>query len=989
MKKFSLLLLWTLLSFSSYAFEMDGNGDTPTPTLTIELTDELRLGKALEDLGYLREDPWSSYYAPIHELIIKGQVYAVDFPEMNKIMELQTLNLSQATIEDNSVPAQSFGFDDPNLFPFGNGSITTVTLPTTITKIENEAFIACGSLSSVNFNELTSLREIGNSAFRECGSLVEVNLPATTVIIGTNAFQNCSSLSAINIASNNPKYVSEDGVLYDRSPRVLTLYPIGKSAENVVVSEGTVAIADYVFSNRYDLQSITLPNSLKTIGVAAFSGCGSLSNIQLGNSLETIGRQAFSNTSIESIQFPSTLKTIETASFAGCRMLKSVVLPSSLLTLESSMFSGCSSLESVDFSAVSSLTELGYHQFKNCSMLKTIDLSSLTKLNMLGEGCFAGCSSLESVITPSSIVAIDYGAFEDCTSLKSFDFKNIQSIGTNAFVNCSSLQSIHVPESLNSIGESVFAGCTAVESITVDNNNWDFEVEDGILYYKANDGRHIVFVPMNNPTENIVLAQEVTEIPNYAFAGNQNIKRITFTGTSMVRIGDFAFTGCSNLESVDYSHTLSNLEYIGESAFEDCTQLKSFNLTGAKSLVDLRGLAFRNCESLESLDFSDTNVKMYAYNVFAGCSNLSELKLNNTYENLANEIVSGCYNLKEILLSGAIGYTWTVNTEAFANSGIENIVIGEGSKVFQGGGEFVLINNSKKLFMVAPAVTGKFEIPEGVTDCEWGAFASNPAIEIIHLPSTYTGGHDAFSSLSKLSAYEVATANANYIASNGLLLNSTGDKLLSLPSMLGVEFSLPSGIKSIGNKSISQNPILEKLILGEDVESLDYYAIHSAAELTSITLGENFKSFSDMCIMECKKLKEITILSKVVPQVYNYTFGWYMGAGITFYVPEDMVDLYKADAAWDVYNVQPIGATSNPEVSSDQFKVYVDNGVVVVETLIEGACMTIYDVNGKVVDSVKLISGRTELNTTLRDGSFILAAITINGESVFVRKLML
>ena len=993
MKRFTLLFLWVLIALPLLAMGVGGDepSETPTPTLTIELSDDLRLSKALEDLGFLRDDPMMGglYYAPIHELIIKGKILAVDFAEMNKVQELQTLNLSESTVEDNRVPAQSFGFDDPNLFPFGNGTITNVILPSSITSIGNEAFIACRSLSSVNFEDLTSLRSIGNSSFKECSSLRSVYLPVTATSIGNNAFANCSSLESVDVADGNVAYISEEGVLYQRSPKSLILFPKGKIVESFAISEGTISIADRVFMDRYDLKSISMPNSVKTIGVSAFASCSNLESIILSTSLESIGDQAFFSSGLVNIDLPNGLKEIGGAAFSGSYNLKNVVFPSSLQIIGTSSFSGCSSLETADFSLVNSLTEVPYALFSNCSNLKSVNLSHITDIKYIGESAFANCSSLETIEISGSVKEIHFGAFQNCNILKSFEFKNVETILNVAFANCSSLESLVIPATMKYIGESVFAGCTSIASIEVDGDNWDFEVgEDGILY-NVSVGRNIIFVPINNPIEHIVFDSEVQVIPNYAFAGNQNLKSITFTASFLTKIGESAFMGCSNLTSVNFQAGVPNLESIGSSAFEDCVSLESINFSGANKLVEMGGLAFKNCEMLEILDFSSSSVQAYGYQTFAGCSNLSELKLNNNYENMSSEIISGCFRLSDILLSGGLTSSWSVSGSAFTNSGVSNIVIGEGSTIFQGGGAMVLIDNGAKIFMVAPGVTGNLLIPDGVIGSEWSAFDSRPVIDTLTLPASYTGEIDPFAVLNSLKAYDVAQDNPQYSAKDGLLLNSEGDKLVAFPSNLAVEYIVPSGIKSLGANAISQNSLLERLTFGSVVEYLDNNSISNCSALKSITLSENFKGFADMAVMNCNNLTDITILGSQVAEVFSFSFGWFLAEGFTVYVPEDMLDLYKAESSWDQYNVQVIGSTSTPEVSDDMFNVYSENGVVVVETLVDGAKLSIFDINGKMIETVNLLSNRTEIHLSGKTNTVVIASLSINGERVFVRKLVL
>lgn len=989
MKRFTLLLLWTFITIPFYVFGAGiERSESVTPTLSLELSDELRLGKALEDLGYSRDDPWSGvYYAAINELIITGKVHSEDFAEMNKIQELFVLNLEGATIEGNKIPAQSFGFDDPVLAPFGNEYLEEVLLPTTIRTIENEAFIACSNLRSINLDQLLDLSTIGSMAFKACRSLKTVDIPSKVVSIGSFAFADCNSLSAINVSPENPKFISNDGVFYERSPMRAIVYPMAKSAQEVVILEGTEEIADNFMVYRQDLETLILPNSLKRVGASAFARCFNLQNVTLGESLEIIDRESFFSTKIKSIVFPSTLKEIGVGAFARCASLEDISLPSSLELLYSTAFANCTSLKSVVFPLSSNIKELEANIFRDCLSLEKIDLSSLTSLTVIDEFAFQRCENLSEALLPESIKHIYNGAFEGCKVLKSIDLKGVETLSEKAFLNCESLTSIHIPESLISVGESVFAGCIGVESITVDENNWNFAVEDGILYNSNETGKHIVFVPVNNLVENITLAAEVEEIPNYAFEGNQNIKTITFLG-DVAKIGTSAFSGCTNLTSFVDKKGFEKLDRIGDAAFKDCPNFVGLDLTNATNLTYIGTSAFSNCSSISSFDLSNTKVEEIAPNILSGCLNINELKFSSVTNGFGHSMVDGCALLTEVTIPASIIYISKINSQAFIGSGITTINVDPLSTILQGGGSTVLTNNATQLFMVAPAISGSLEIPEGVTSISTSAFICKPEIETIVLPASYTGFSNVFSSLLSLKSFEVAEGNTQYSSKDGLLLNYAGDKLMALPMNIGVEYQMPEGPKVIASNSISQNTIVEMLTLAPGLESIEANGISGCTSLKSMTIPEGFKTFADRAVMSCSNLKEVTILAREVPQVSNYSFGWSMGAGMTFFVPEDMIDLYKAESAWDVYNVQPIGSVSNPEIKNDEFNVYADNGTIVVETLVEGATATLFDINGQVIGSRVINGSRVQMSVPSRS-SVVFVTIRVASEQVFVKKLAL
>ena len=172
------------------------------------------------------------------------------------------------------------------------------------------------------------------------------------------------------------------------------------------------AIGSGAFEGCISLESISLPDGLKSIDDYAFSECTSLESISLPDGLSTIGQYAFSEcTSLESIRLPDRLNTIGIFAFRRCTSLKSIALPDSVTTIE--------------------------------------------------WGTFLGCTNLKSVTLPDGLESIVDKAFQECTSLESISLPDgLKSIGDEAFNGCTSLKSITLPDGLSSIHEYTFFRCS-------------------------------------------------------------------------------------------------------------------------------------------------------------------------------------------------------------------------------------------------------------------------------------------------------------------------------------------------------------------------------------------------------------------------------------------------------------------------------------------------------------------------------------------------
>ena len=155
-------------------------------------------------------------------------------------------------------------------------SLTSVTIPNGVISIGGSAFQGCSSLTSITIpNGVTS---IGNYAFYRCSSLTSVTIPNSVGNIGYAAFHNCRSLNSINVASGNGYFSSIDGVLYDNPRETLIQCPGARTSLTIPNSVTTIGERAFIYCR--DLTSVTIPNSVTSIGGGAFYSCNSLTSIK-------------------------------------------------------------------------------------------------------------------------------------------------------------------------------------------------------------------------------------------------------------------------------------------------------------------------------------------------------------------------------------------------------------------------------------------------------------------------------------------------------------------------------------------------------------------------------------------------------------------------------------------------------------------------------------------------------------------------------------
>ena len=236
---------------------------------------------------------------------------------------------------------------------------------------------------------------------------------------------------------------------------------------SLTIPNSVTTIGEEAFSNCTELKgSLTLSNSLKTIGDRAFYMCNNLNgSLTIPNTVTTIGISAFENCIgfNGNLTIPNSVTTIGESTFRNCQgFTGDLTIPSSITTIEANTFSGCYGFNG-KLTIPNTVTTIGFSAFDNCRGFKG-DLTIPNSVTTIGEWAFWRCTGFNGNLTLSnSVTTIGRWAFDGCTGFTGNLIlpNSITTIENSAFIGCSGFNGhLTLPNSITTIGETVFEGCS-------------------------------------------------------------------------------------------------------------------------------------------------------------------------------------------------------------------------------------------------------------------------------------------------------------------------------------------------------------------------------------------------------------------------------------------------------------------------------------------------------------------------------------------------
>lgn len=430
--------------------------------------------------------------------------------------------------------------------------LKVLKLPNTVKYIGNLAFCGNSALETIELSK--NLIYLGDFSFAACCSLTYLELPESIRYLGQGCFRDClwekfvipKSVECIKgnpmtrfigsiYESNSPYYIKKNNCIYSIDQKTIIA---SEKEVNSSLLNGVCHIAGGAFIKcRFD--KLTIPDTIISIGNAAFYECYTFKEISIPNSVKTIGENAFFGCALKEVSIPNSVNEIGKSAFGSCQYLTKISLSTSIESLNDRTFINCGSLERI---------EIPNH------------------VEHIGSCVFDGCKNLNEVILPDGL----------------------KTIGDYVFNGCGQLEKITIPSSVTYIGKNPFVNCRCkVKSLSQ-----HFIIKNGLLF--SSDMKTLISCLYDS--EVIDIPKGVELIGDSAFSNCSNIVHLTIPNT-VKTIGSFAFCDCRLLKSISIPKSVQKIE---NSSFLDCKNLEVIRILNKE--IDIDPFQFsRDCDSLKAI----------------------------------------------------------------------------------------------------------------------------------------------------------------------------------------------------------------------------------------------------------------------------------------------------------------------------------------------------------------------------------------------------
>ncbi len=672
---------------------------------------------------------------------------------------------------------------------------------------------------------------------------------------------------------------------------------------------GSGAMADYASASaapwaEEDVYAVAVEEGVTHVGKYAFSGLF-LDSVTLPESLESIGVSAFDGTGVTEAHFAGNLKQWreDVSKGSGNGSVTDVIVMDKDVTYQGE---GFSLANGVVTSRVENLPQSFKKEYKD--YVFEVVFVGVTQIGNHACASFSGNSeetltNMRKVTIPDGVASIGERAFSGCSGLTSVTIpEGVTRIGGGAFANCSGLTSVTIPDSVTSIGGYAFQGCSGLKGVYIT----DLEAWCNIVFENDNSNplpyAHNLYLN-RKLVKDLVIPDGVTSIGNFAFQYCSSLTSVTIPDgvtsigmsafsscsgltsvtipDSVTSIGGFAFFGCSSLTSVTIPDGMTS---IGDYVFYNCSGLSGVTIPDSVTSIGYR--AFELCSGLTSVTIPDS-VKSIGDYAFSGCSGLTNVNIPDNVTTIGYAAFHGC-NLRDIYYDGTAAMWRKINIEESDAHEITNATLhtavacgetgdckwvlrddgvlkitGQGKTEDYARGEApwleykdriteILVNsNVKSIGKYAFAGMSSVTVVsgmEGVTSIGEGAFMNCTSLGGLTIPATVTSmGKDVFKGCTLLT-----TAGP---AGKGAKLQFGWSKAIPANAFSGSDcltsLTVPKGVTRIMASAAEGCTALKTLSLPTTLTNIQQSAFAGCAALTAVSIPDSVTAIGTGAFAGC------------------------------------------------------------------------------------------------------------------------------------------
>ena len=619
----------------------------------------------------------------------------------------------------------------------------------------------------------------------------------------------------------------------------------------IIIPEGIEKIGQYAFAGLTELKKVTLPSTLKTIDVGAFYNCFKLETVEGIENVKFFNQKCFQNTNLKN--------SYETGKI---NLDNAIAIGDNAFSIEDTIleWDDNPNYGKGKFNVVYDRDDSTKDIPTPSDPKRVFEFSE--KAQSIGAYAFAGNGQLTAVTIKADKIKLGEYAFKNCTQLSRFDI-NAAVISIGAFQNCTYLTEVKLGKDVGVIAENAFAN-SGVKKFIVDENNSHFvaKASGKYLVEKGNETKLMLVVSKYGSTFS---NDTITQVNRGAFSGT-NVQRITLS--KVTYIDDYAFDGCSSLNSAAFS---SDLTYIGNYAFRGAN-LTSFNFKTYTKLEAIGNYAFESAfttnNTYGAITVEIPNGVKVGDHAFDNCQTIETVIIGNNVvlgEYAFNFTANGNTNVQVMPLPDydyfdeKTSTTWKAWYASFV-SPLTSLTIGDNVVI----GNYAFANATRLTYV---------KMGEGVSIGD-SAFLNAENLKSIDLSKVTSIGASAFSSY----PYYIYITHPTYFSSGNIELDDETNTV-RLVNKAGTQYEIKyisaplanvdlSSLTFIGNGAFAYNDKLTTVTLGASLEEITYGAFGQCASLTTINL-ENVKTVGDYAFVTTA-LKDVNLSSAT--SVGEYAF---------------------------------------------------------------------------------------------------------------------